>query len=951
MPQSHTYQDFEQLNRRIERANTSADAAMHVIQWYQQQDTPLAIALVTGELLTSVGVLLSAQEQQWLQTPANWSTLPGAQWVTDANPTVGWAASVLLIPLRVAGNDYGVLWLDGRDAQPDAQAVLIGALLAARLHSLQALDDPVMGSLQQQTRRLRAASQVSKAIISNFDLPSLLDQVVGLMQSEFGYDSVQILLLNDTQDQLVAAAAYTTEGVVDFSQQPRSFSLDETSLSAWVVHHNQPMVVNDVTQESRFRVGQLVAGVAAELIVPLQAGDAMRGVLVVQSRQPNAFSADDAEIMRSIADQIAIAIHNSRLFGELRARAQDMAALTEVSLLVNATLDISELAQRVYESVMRVQAPTRFQFVVLNRQREVLQLFQFEGEQRQYLERPAQPTTDLMSLIVSEATPVFWRNAQERSATTSYFNINGLDETAASYLGIPMISKEVCIGALCAQSTQPDAFDENDLQVLLTFANSAAVAIENAALFDSTTRRVRELGVLNEVSVVLARQFRGDDIWLPLHDQLATLFETSSFYIALYDRERHQLHYPLISEDGLRQPEITLPQSGIAAAAINYGTSLHFHDLSIEHDRLQALKVEFTGDEPDNGACSWLGVPFRNRRRESTGLICVHNVLPDMFGDDNFSLLTTIAAQISLALENASLLEAEQERRKIANTLTDVGQVVSSTLDIEEVLERVLEQIGRVVDSNSATIMLPAQGDEIISDEDGGCRLVARATSGASEVKGMLLDFKRTNPVMEVYHSQQPVVIGDVQQHSGWEDALEAHDIHTTRAWIGVPMLVQNRLVGIITLDKFEPFYYTDRDASTALALARQAAIAVDNARLHAQSQDNLKVMRKRARRLASMHQISTIISSTLDRETVLNNVTRLLPELFGVNHSGIVLLRDSGEVGQVVAEYPDVGVRGNYVVAQNGGLFQQLMASNSPIIVRSTDELDAPTREALAHA
>jgi signal transduction histidine kinase/DNA-binding response OmpR family regulator len=940
MQLNKSYQELDRFTRQIERAASPAAAAGIVVEWFAEKENFALVSLTPGGIFTYPGSMIDPNVAEWLKSSHNWRALGGGYVLDEQHPIPGLPADgpALLIPLRYSGNDYGLLWLTALDDQ----AVLIAGLLAARLHTLRA---------NPSSQRLKAAVQVSKAIISDFDLPGLLDHIVMLIQSEFGYDSTQILLLNESHDELTAAAAYTSSGQVDWKVFPRSFPLAEPSLSAWVVQNGQPLVVNDVSKELRFRLGQLVVGVASELVVPLQAAEIM-GVLCVQSVRKDAFTGDDVDILKSIADQLAVAIRNSRLFGELRARAQDMAALTEISLLVNATLDTHELAKQVYDSVQRVQSPDKFQFAVIDPKHQVIQIDVFEGEQRYHADRPIEPVNDLVNLIIQEMTPIFWRNTHERAETAKYFRLPNMELLPLSYLGIPMISKENCIGALCSEAQQANAFDENDLQVLLTFANSAAVAIENAELFLNTSRRMRELAAINEISVVMARQFRGDDIWQPLHEQFSLLFETSSFYIALYDRERRSLDFTLISDHGIQMPEVSLPQSGIASAVVNYGTNLHFSDLMEERERLQALKVEMTGNEPEAGARSWLGVPFRNRRRESTGLIAVYNDAPDAYSDDDLALLTTIAAQISLSLENAQLLEAEQERRKIASTLMDVGQVVSSTLEIEEVLDRVLEQIGRVVDSDSATIMLPAEGTEITVDEAGGCALTARATSGASEVKGLQLYFKSDNPTLQVFYSQQPVVIGDVRRHPGWDAGASKQVAKLTRSWIGVPMLVQNRMVGLITLDKFEPYHYSDQDASTALALARQAAIAVDNARLHSESQNNLRIMRKRARRLASMHQISTMISSTLDRETVLNSVVKVLPELFGIEHCGIVLLNEEGDIGQIVAEHPQAGVRGTYVDLYGNRLFQQLLDSNLPVVVRADDEaVDLPMREALERA
>src|SRR5690606_18310650 len=149
---------------------------------------------------------------------------------------------------------------------------------------------------------------------------------------------------------------------------------------------------------------------------------------------------------------------------------------------------------------------------------------------------------------------------------------------------------------------------------------------------------------------------------------------------------------------------------GLCQAVVRYGLALHFRDLSAEDDRLSALGLSAlnslqTGDSDDLPQ-SWLGVPLRSRNNEVIGVIGVQNLVPASFNDSDLSLRLTVASQFSLALDNARLLEADQERRRIANTLIDVSRDVSSTLDDGEVLDRVLEQMQRVVNYDSAAILL-----------------------------------------------------------------------------------------------------------------------------------------------------------------------------------------------------------------------------------------------------
>ncbi len=99
-----------------------------------------------------------------------------------------------------------------------------------------------------------------------------------------------------------------------------------------------------------------------------------------------------------------------------------------------------------------------------------------------------------------------------------------------------------------------------------------------------------------------------------------------------------------------------------------------------------------------------------SQKNQIIGLVSIQNELQDAYNDADLSLLMFIASQISLAIENRDLLLAEQDRRRVASTLMEVSQVVSSTLHHDEVLERILEQMQRLLDYDSASIMMPASG-------------------------------------------------------------------------------------------------------------------------------------------------------------------------------------------------------------------------------------------------
>src|SRR5690606_20554641 len=128
-------------------------------------------------------------------------------------------------------------------------------------------------------------------------------------------------------------------------------------------------------------------------------------------------------------------------------------------------------------------------------------------------ERSLQPLgTDLVSQMLSQAAPIFWRSDDERQATASFFEIP-IEELPHSFLGLPLIAKDEVLGALFTESGDYAAFDENDLQFMLNLVNSAAFAIENMQLLDDTKRRVQEMEIINSISHTLSETFGMNIMW------------------------------------------------------------------------------------------------------------------------------------------------------------------------------------------------------------------------------------------------------------------------------------------------------------------------------------------------------------------------------------------------------------------------------------------------------
>jgi diguanylate cyclase (GGDEF)-like protein/PAS domain S-box-containing protein len=206
----------------------------------------------------------------------------------------------------------------------------------------------------------------------------------------------------------------------------------------------------------------------------------------------------------------------------------------------------------------------------------------------------------------------------------------------------------------------------------------------------------------------------------------------------------------------------------------------------------------------------------------------VLNVLADpprTFSPADAELLSLFATQAAIAIRNARLYEAEQERRHIAETLRQASTVLNSTLELDEVLRLILQQLRQVIPYDSASVQR-LQGE----------RLGIVACQGFEEpdkVMGLVFPLNPKFPNYRVVTTKAPLAVEDVfRDYPHFKDEANTYESGRIRSWLGVPLMVKDQVIGMIALDRTDVHPYTGEEAQLAMTFANQAAIAIENARL-----------------------------------------------------------------------------------------------------------------------
>ena len=701
-----------------------------------------------------------------------------------------------------------------------------------------------------------ALQETSRAVASTQELDKLLNliirQATSLLQASGGI--INLVDWENEVDEVVAAT-----GMAVSVLGGRSPLAD--TLSGWVALHNRPVISNQLQSDSRVHHGALSKIVTeakrqiqSGAMAPLTIKDQVMGTLLVLDKQggKGEFDQTDLELLVAFANQAATAIENARLFSAEQRRAEQFLVLSEVGRQITSLLAIDDLQ----EEIVRLVKETFGYYMVA--------IGLIEGDEVVYKTGVGPPFDDpqfqparlkvgrdgITGWVAAKGEPVLVPDVSEEPR---YILISDTAETR-SELAVPLKTKSGVIGVLDVQSDQLNGFDESDRVILQSLANQAAIAIEEARLFDAEQRRAEQFRVISEVGRSMTSILSVDELLDEIVRLVKDAFASDLVEISLIDGDE------LIIKAGVGPPwddahfqpqHIQVGTQGITGWVASKGEPILVNDVSQE-PRYRSLSDAIRTQ-------SELAVPLKTKDTV-IGVLNVESEQLNAFDESDLAVLQSLAHQAAIAIDNARLFDAEQRRAEQFRVMSEVGRHMTSILDVGELLWEIVSLVRETLGYYHAAIGL-IEGDE----------LVIKAGAGAHwddpQFEPSRLKVGEQGITAWVAATGEVLLAPDVSKEPRYLLLPGSLEI---RSEVAVPLKTKTGVIGVLDVQSDELNAFDESDLAVLESVAHQAAIAIENARLYEQAQQ-AAALEERSRLARDLHDAvtQTLFSASLIAEVV----------------------------------------------------------------------------------
>jgi GAF domain-containing protein len=785
------------------------------------------------------------------------------------------------------------------------QAVI--AIENARLfNEVQAKTHGLEEALQQQT----AVSEVLKVISqATVELPQVLQMMVRTAVQLCNADHGYLFRLYDGLHHLVASFGVDPDFAEFLTRNP--FAVDRGTLSGRVADEGTVVHIEDAANDPEYTwtEAQQRGNLRSGLGVPLLREGKVIGILVLYRSRVERYTGKQIELIQTFADQAVIAIENVRLFSDLRQRTDDLSEALQqqtatadvLKVISRSTFDLQAVLDTLLSSAAQLcQADHSFIYL---RDGDAFRLAAGSGSIPEWIEylkqQPIQPGRGTVAArAVLEARTIHIPDVlADEEYTFLEAQRRGGFRTA---LGVPLLREGVAIGVMVLTRPAVRPFEESLITLVTTFADQAVIAIENIRLFNETREALaRQTATSDVLKVIASSPSNLQPVFDAIAERSKALIGAHSTTVVRYINGMIELAaFTPVSPEGDAALRALFPMRPESDAA-QFALTLRGEIARITDAEAEIENPAMRDTARSRGWRSRLLVPLK----DDTGVIGWISITRKELGgfaEKDVELLQTFADQAVIAIKNVELFEEVQARtRDLQESLnqqtatSEVLQVISSSPgELGPVFNKMLENATRVCGAEFGSMVL-VEGDTVLT------AATFNAPPAFVEARtGVFMKIHPKSAMAAAIRTRQVVQVEDYLKSPAYLErnpiSVQFAELSGARTILVVPMLREDDVIGLIIAFRQEVHLFGEKQIDLLTNFARQAVIAIENARLLrelrqrtddlSKSLDELRTAQDRliqTEKLASLGQLTAGIAHEIKNPlNFVNNFSAVSAEL-----------------------------------------------------------------------
>ncbi len=666
---------------------------------------------------------------------------------------------------------------------------------------------------ETHTARLQITENIAKAAGSSLEPNELFKKIAGEIRQAVPCDKIVI-------------ATHSEETVRRFHEEggealgpPSEENFRRGVMGQEVYKTKQPLNVPDI-QNSRWRENRHAKqGYRSVVAVPILQENQYVAHMILSRKKTEPFSQAQEDLLISVASHLGPAIRNATLYEESQDYTAQLCLLGDLAHELSSHTDPSSIFEMIGRAGREVLKADRCAINKMDSDGAQKMAWHF-GLSDRFLEA-AQARIDIRAVhaAVRTSSPIFIPDAPSDERTAPMHDMIR-EEGYRSVLHLPLRGSENGFGTVSYYFDEIVSLPEHLIETAQTFADQAAAAIEKAQLFEESQRRADRLAVLNQITQRISEYLSLDEVLASISDAVMKLFQGDHTRIYLLDEPSGE--FVLRANSGIPVP---VSRHRIQAGIGLTGVTIRLGEPNLINNIPDAGDPTHPEWTRENGLHSFLGHPLKKNGKVIGAITCVARQA-NFFTEEDMELLGALASQARVAIENAALYGESEKRGKRLAALVNISQRLTRELDLANVLESISKASAALFEGEAGFRLL--QGNQLVRQgvTPGAMKMMSREKiSIGTPIAGLVA--QTGEPFISESTGNDPRIAPEIRQKE---------DFPRGSATLCVPLLAGSRILGTLGIFREQGYVFGREEVQLATSLANQAAVAIENASLHAEA-------------------------------------------------------------------------------------------------------------------